>query len=63
MNSGGTGTRDMIEAQSYLVMFLLGILKQPQHFVFVPPSIQLHPIAPTFLTLLFPGLSQVLEIP
>lgn len=53
----------MIEAQSYLVMFLLGILKQPQHFVFVPPSIQLHPIAPTFLTLLFPGLSQVLEIP
>lgn len=57
MNSGGTVTRNMIEAQSYLVMFLLGILNPPQHVVSVPPSIRSHFIPPTFLTLLspFPG--------
>lgn len=43
MNSGGTVTRDVTEAKSYLATFLLGILKQLQHLLFVPPSILSHP--------------------
>lgn len=61
IHSGGIVTRDMIGAQSYLEMFLLGILKQP-HAVFVPLPILSHPVPPTFSTLLLQVLSQVLEM-
>jgi len=55
MNSGGTVTRDMIGAQSYLAMFLLGILKPPQHLVFAPPSILSYPIPFNSFDISVPG--------
>lgn len=55
MNSGGTVTRDVTEAKSYLATFLLGILKQLQHLLFVPLSILSHPSKYSCIPSTLPG--------